>query len=207
MYNSGFIPSVMDGTEDIFIEPKNMGLPKEYSYKKYLPEVLNQGLDPICVPCSLSANINWRINLKDGKPKDNKVDLFDIFNSRTTQGEGMTFKEAFDFLIDKGVKTKNGEFKIKGYAYVKSAIALKFAIIANGPCVGVLPVYNSDSADEFWNEKYGELVGYHAVSIVGFNKDGIIIRNSWGSSYGSDGYTFIKNQDLNKFYEIWTIYS
>ena len=55
MFNSGFIPSVIDGTENEFIEPKNKGLLKEYSYKKYLPDVLNQGRDSICVPCSLSV--------------------------------------------------------------------------------------------------------------------------------------------------------
>lgn len=207
MFNSGFIPSIIDGTEQVFKEPKNMGLPKEYSYKKYLPSVLNQGADPICVPCSLSANINWRLNLADGKPKDNKVALFDIFNSRTTEGEGMTFKDAFTYLMENGVETKKGNYKIGNYAMVKSIPAIKFAVVANGPCVGVLPVYNSDSVDEFWNEKYGDFVGYHAVSIVGYNNDGIIIRNSWGSSYGSDGYTLVKNKDLNKFKEIWTIYA
>jgi hypothetical protein len=72
MFNSGFIPSVIDGTENEFVEPKNKGLLKEYSYKKYLPDVLNQGTDSICVPCSLSANINWRLNLDHGKIIDNK---------------------------------------------------------------------------------------------------------------------------------------
>lgn len=206
MFNSGFVPSIIDGTEQIFKEPKNMGLPKEYSYKKYLPDVLNQGYDPICVPCSLSANINWRLNLEKGKPTDNKIKLFDIFESRTTEGEGMTFKDAFNFLLEKGVDTKKGNFKINGYARVPSINAIKFAILANGPCVGVLPVYNSDSADEFWNDKYGDLEGYHAVSIVGYDEKGVIIRNSWGESYGKDGYTLLLNKDLNKFHEIWTIY-
>ena len=207
MFNSGFIPSVIDGNEQIFREPKNMGLPKEYSYKKYLPKVLNQGSDPICVPCSLSANINWRLNLMKGKPKDNEIALYDIFKSRTTEGEGMTFKDAFKYLMETGVETKEGNYKIGSYAMVNSILAIKFAVVANGPCVGVLPVYNADSADEFWNEKYGEFLGYHAVSIVGYDENGIIIRNSWGSSYGSDGYTLVKNKDLNKFKEIWTIYA
>ena len=207
MFNSGFMPSVIDGNEQIFREPKNMGLPKEYSYKKYLPKVLNQGSDPICVPCSLSANINWRLNLRKGKPKDNEISLYDIFKSRTTEGEGMTFKDAFKYLMETGVETKEGNYKIGSYAMVNSILAIKFAVVANGPCVGVLPVYNADSADEFWNEKYGEFLGYHAVSIVGYDENGVIIRNSWGSSYGSDGYTLVKNKDLNKFKEIWTIYA
>lgn len=207
MFNSGFIPSVIDGTEQEFKAPKNMGLPKSFSYKKYLPEVLNQGADPICVPCSLSANINWRLNLKDGTSEDNKVRLFDIYNSKTIEGEGMTFKEAFKYLMETGVKTKEGNFKIAKYARVGYPDAIKFAVVANGPCVGVLPVYNSDSADEFWNDRYGDFLGYHAVAIVGYDENGIIIRNSWGSAYGKDGYTLVKNKDINKFREVWTIYS
>lgn len=206
MFNSGFIPSEIDGNENIFIEPKNIGLPKTYSYKQYLPEVINQGSDPICVPCSLSTNINWNINLIDGKPNDNGVSLFDIFDSRTTIGDGMTFKDAFSYLIENGVKTDKGIFKIKDYAFVPSIIAIKFAVVANGPCVGVLPVYNSDSADEFWNDRYGNFEGYHAVSIVGYDDNGLIIRNSWGEKYGKNGYTLIKNKDLHKFKEVWTIY-
>ena len=208
MFNSGFIPSVIDGTENVFIEPQNMGLPKEYSYKKYLPDAIDQGSDSICVPCSISANINWHINLENGKIKDNCVKLYDIYENSTTQGDyGMTFKDAFNYLIEHGVDTKKGIFKISNYAMVRNILALKFALIANGPCVAVLPVYNADSADEFWNEKYGDFLGYHAVSIVGYNDDGIIIRNSWGKRYGHEGYTLIKNKDVNKFKEIWTIYA
>ena len=206
MYNSGWVPSKIDGTEQEFIAPKNMGLPKEFSYKKYLPEVLNQGQGPICVPCSLSCNINWKLNLQHGKPKDNKIDLFDIFNSRTTDGEGMTFKEAFQYLIDNGVDTKEGKFKITSYARVGNIQAVKFALLANGPLVGVLPVYNSDSIDEFWNEKFGGFEGYHAVAIVGYTEQGLIIRNSWGEAYAEDGYALLLNKDINLLREVWTIY-
>ena len=206
MFNSGFIPSKIDGNENVFVEPKkNIGLPKEFSYKNYLPPVINQGEDPICIPCSLSANINWKLNLKTGKAIDNNVNLYDIFDSRTTDGDGMTFKEAFKYLLEEGVKTNEGVFKINTYAKIPSIIAIKFAIITNGPCMGVLPVYNSDSIDEFWNEKFGNLEGYHAVAIVGYTENGLILRNSWGKQYGEDGYSLLLNRDLNKFLEVWTI--
>jgi hypothetical protein len=93
--NYGFIPSKMDGTEVKFKEIKDFEIPEEYSYKKYLPDVINQGNKPICVPCSLSAYINWSINTDTGENKvDNEVDLNEIYDSRTTDGnDGMTFKE------------------------------------------------------------------------------------------------------------------
>lgn len=204
MVNYGMMPSVIDGSEDIFDVPKNIGLPKQFSYKKYLPEVLNQGANPICVPCSLSAYINWDINLKDGIENDNKIRVFDIYDNRGHNESGMTFKEALKYLQKEGVKTAKGNYQINRYAKVNSTMALKYALILNGPCVGGLPVYDS-TATEFWKRVNVELEGLHAVCIVGYNDDGFIIRNSWGSCYGEDGYSFITNEDANKFTEIWTI--
>ena len=208
MYNFGFSKTQFDGTEHIYEPSQSLPLPDEYSYMNNLPKVINQGEDPICVPCSISSYINWDKNMEDGIVKDNKVDLFQIFKSRSNQdsNDGMSFKDAFKFLKKEGVSIKDGIYKIKQYATITNIYALRYAIYMNGPCFGALPVYNFQN--EFWVKDYqDDLQGFHAISIVGYTKEGFIIRNSWGSSYGSDGYTFIKNKDLNKFYEIWTIYS
>ena len=102
--NFGFVPSVLDGTEWIFGTPEGVTLPKKYNYRQYLPEVINQGELSICVPCSVSAYLNWKENLKDGSNKDNKVALMDIYDIKTTEGDGMTFKEALQFLRHGAVK-------------------------------------------------------------------------------------------------------
>jgi C1A family cysteine protease len=72
----------------------------------------------------------------------------------------------------------------------------------NGPCVAGLYVRDPD-ADDFWNGSSN--YGGHAVAIVGYNKKGFIIRNSWGTSYGEDGYAILKYEDFNKIIECWTI--
>jgi len=205
--NFGLNLTKLDGSEHIFgAGVETMQLPEEYSFQKYLPKVLDQGSDPICVPCSVSAFLNWRENLKNGNKKDNKVDYYDIYDSKTTEGEGMTFKEAFKYLRHEGVDSKAGKLKIEEYAMVRNLYPLKLALVSNGPCVGALPVYNNGS--EFWNKgKYDYLLGYHAISIVGYKNDDVIIRNSWGNSWGEKGYTTMKFEDFNKFLEIWTIVS
>lgn len=202
----GFEPSVLDGSEHIFGMGEYMKeLPKSYSYRKFLPQVLNQGAQSICVPCSLSAWLNWRENLKTGSKKDNKVDYQEIYRIRSNNSDdGMTFKEAFRYLRHHGVNSNCGTLKINEYAMIKNLSALKVALLMNGPCLGALPVYND--RPEFWNKRNGDgFYGYHAISIVGYNEDGFIIRNSWGTSFGDWGYTVIKYEDYPKLLEVWTI--
>lgn len=204
-FSLGFRKSEMDGTEHVFgTGMSKQNIPSSYSYRRFLPEVINQGEYSTCVPCSISAFLNWNENLNTGSKKDNHIDYFEIYNQRTNMGEGMTFKEAFYYLRHHGVSSRYGLLKIDEYALVNDMNLLKSALIMNGPCVGALPVYNF--SNEFWNKNQGDMLqGYHAISIVGYNKDGFIIRNSWGKEFGNNGYTLIKYEDLHKMVEIWTI--
>lgn len=204
----GFKASKIDGTEINFEEQNGLRVPDSYSYVKYLPEVINQGREPICVPCSVSTFINWKLNVKYGDNKlNNNVDLKGIYNSRTDKSDddGMTFKDAFHYLRHDGVSTRQGNVKIGRYAKIGSIIQLKQAILVNGPCFGALPVWNS-ARDDFWKKIYGDsLEGGHAIAIVGFNEDGFIIRNSWGYTYGNDGYVIMPYDDFGTFLELWTV--
>jgi hypothetical protein len=206
MKQFGYIPSEIDGSEIVFSLQKDDTLPEAYNCINNIPDVINQGSLSICVPCSLSAYLNWKINIKNGKKDDNNVFLNEIYESRTNKGEGMSFKDALKFLRKTGVSTNNGTQKILMYAMIKDIVSLKKALIMNGPCVGALPVYSWDC--DFWVKKRGyRLDGYHAISIVGFNEDGFIIRNSWGKEFCSDGYTLIEYENFKDLLEVWTIIS
>ena len=200
----GCIPSTMDGSEKNFGVSEEITLPESYSYVDVLPSVLNQGQDQICVPCTISSYLNWKKNLKDGTSKDNDISLFEIYRSRTNYGEGMTYKDALKYLRKNGVKSNAGRLYISQYGRVMSELLLKYAIIMNGPCFGALPVYSD--RDCFWRKGYGDrLQGYHAIALVGYNKEGFIIRNSWGTSFGDDGYVTIPYNEFNELIEIWTV--
>ena len=58
--NLGFVPSIIDGSELLFEYKDQVTLPEKYSYVNVLPQVINQGRLSICVPCSLSAYLNWQ---------------------------------------------------------------------------------------------------------------------------------------------------
>lgn len=205
--NFGFLHSKMDGTEQEFLPNKNSTIPDNISYINYLPKVIDQGRIPICVPCSISAYINFIINVENGDNKyDNGVNYLDIFSKRTNDSnDGMSFKDALHYLRHNDAIIKSGNRRVvHRYARIGSVLALQQALVANGPCVGGLPVYSS-SSEQFWNKHKGSFEGGHAVAIVGYNKDGFIIRNSWGKYYGQDGYTILPYRDFDKFYELWTI--
>lgn len=204
--NFGFVKSKMDGTEQEFI-PINSPIPDNISYIDYLPKVIDQGSRPICVPCSLSTYINWSINVETGNNRfENGLDYFDVFSKRTNNSnDGMSFKDALHYLKHNDAILESGNRRvIHRYAKIGSILALQQAIIANGPCVGGLPVYNINE-DDFWNSDYGNFQGAHAIAIVGYNEKGFIIRNSWGKYYGNKGYYTLPYEDFNKFYELWTI--
>lgn len=200
----GCIPSKMDGSEKIFNVEEEVTLPSYYSYVDTLPSVLDQGNEQICVPCTVSSYLNWRENLRVGSNKDNGISLYEIYRSRTNNGEGMTYKDALSYIRKKGVKSDVGRLYIKQYGRVMNSMMLKYAIIMNGPCFGALPVFSD--RDKFWKKTYGDIfMGYHAIAIVGYDEDGFIIRNSWGDNFGDNGYVTIPYNDFNELIEIWTV--
>lgn len=204
----GCAPSEMDGTEHVFSAGMSMDIPEEYSYKEFMSRILDQGQDPICVACSISAYINWRKNMETGAKDDHFTSmsmLREFFRSAGGGPDGMTFKAALRYLRHNGIRTKEGVVKIKEYALVKNELALKYALIMNGPCIGGLPVYDM-KRDEFWRRNGSQFYGGHAISIVGWTKTGFIIRNSWGRSYGNNGYIEVPYSEFfGNIYEIWTI--
>lgn len=212
----GFEPTKFDGTEIEYTprEWKNFKLPAVYSFLKYMPPVIDQGNEPICVPSSLSTWLNWKLNsgINNGEEIDNGFRLREIFMAGRkyeevdTAEEGMTFKAALKYLRKEGAAGNKGIVKIGYYATINSYIHLKSALFMNGPCFGALPVYNP-AYNDFWNPGLGNLEGYHAVALVGYTEGGIILRNSWGKGYGKDGYWEIPYLDCQKFLELWTIIS
>ena len=199
--------SKIDGTEDLIIRDESITLPEEFSYMGNMPKVINQGVDPICVPCSISSFIDWRYSTMNGDTKGAGTDIWGIYDKKSVDGEGMNFKDAFRILESDGVDTKKiGNFKIKNFSKINSFMQLRQSIVVNGPALGVLPVFsNGYFKDEFWKKENGDFQGYHAISIIGYTSDGFIIRNSWGNSYGRKGYGFIKLEDFNKIKELWAI--
>lgn len=94
------------------------------------------------------------------------------------------------------------KYRINQYARVDTIDGTKRALIELGPCYMSLPIYRN--RPEFWRPAKGEKSsGGHAVAIVGYNKQGFILRNSWGPEWNSDGHVIFPYTDWGLHWECW----
>ena len=94
---------------------------------------------------------------------------------------------------------------IKSYARIDNLDGLKSSLYQNGPCLIAFPVYNYTT--EMWKPKDNEKqMGGHAMVVVGYSdkEQHFIIRNSWGTSWGVNGYCYYKYEDWGAHWECWT---
>jgi len=205
--NYGFIPTLITDKTVKYQAPKTMNIPVKFSYRPFLSPITDQGCNPYCIPHSIATWLNWKMNTKKGLTIDNHIRYEDIYKGKKSMfGEGMTYQEAFDTLKKKGVKTDSGIVKIKDAGFISSHMLLKAALLANGPCFGALPVYDSES-QTFWKKTKMKPEGWHSITIVGWDEKGYIIRNSWGTGYADHGYVLLSYEDTSSFKELWTILS
>lgn len=138
---------------------------------------------------------------------------------------GMYCRNAMEILLHKGIAPEfffpyDGEkeplivpqmaldamsnYVISEYALVKTIDGLKEALNIYGPCLIAFPVYKS--FPELWKPSVEgeESIGGHAMAVVGYNKDGFIIRNSWGKDWNGNGTVVYKYADWGLHWEIWS---
>lgn len=204
MENLDFIcgcqPSELNGTEYIAQWP-DFGLPKSFSYEKVMPPVRDQGRTYMCVCYTLTSILDYLHNSLSGEiGRCNNFSLETLYNQRIDKkANGMQIKTALKYLRHVGLSGQ----KIANYAMCKNIIAAQQSLVMNGPLAIGLPVYSNDV--EFW--KNGTVLrGGHAVTLIGYNEDGFILRNSWGYDYGKNGHTILPYRDYSeRCFETWTI--
>ena len=155
---------------------------------------------------------------------NNNVKIDELYDNKSWNDEGMFGRDVMIMLkeigvceekdypygtvqnkkaIDPRLYYKSKKNIIKGYAKVNSISNLKCSLHSNGPCLIGMPVYNH--SEQLWIKKRNEkLMGGHAMTIVGYNTEGFIIRNSWGQFWGYQGYSTYEYKDWGLHWEIWT---
>lgn len=197
----GCIPSKLDGTEQIANVDLKTKIPDEFSLKNVMPPVKDQGSTQTCVCQSLTSMLDFLHNSKVGTDKKcNGFSVETLYNSRSNKPQdGMSIKEAMSYLRHIGLNNE----RISSYALVSSTEVLKRCLIMFGPVAAGFPVYEN-SGNYFWRKSSG-FAGGHCVLIVGYTKNGFIIRNSWGTSWANGGYIEIPYDEYNdSVYEAWS---
>lgn len=168
-------------------------IPAEYTIKD-LGEVINQGNKGCCVSCSIYEMYNFYC-LSAGKKLDIKYDY--TYNNRKDKSiDGQSVGEAFTFMRDNN--------HIKVFSRISTIDSLKTSIVTNGPAALAMIVRDA-SRDDFWHGDDTQPIG-HCVAAVGYDRDSIIIKNSWGYEYGNNGLYNIPVKEFNKIVkEVWTI--
>lgn len=156
-------------------------------------EVYDQGSEGSCVSCAATEMMYIHDMQRNVKPSHDFPLLFHCRKDKSVNGMNPT--EAFDIL--------RGNGRIKAYARMRSAAALRQSIITHGAAMAVFKV--GSTGTRFW-EGDAEL-GYHAVALTGWTPDGLTVKNSWGIEWGNAGFSFLPWSDFNKILELWTILS
>ena len=94
-------------------------------------------------------------------------------------------------------------FKIYSYVQIELMDDLKDALNQFGPCLIAFPVYNY--SNQLWIQKTGDkFKGGHCMTVVGYDTSNFIIRNTWGTSWGDNGYTYYPFSQWGSHWEVWT---
>lgn len=96
-------------------------------------------------------------------------------------------------------------FVTSHYAQVYTIDELKRALVQFGPCYISFPVYDKFKS-KFWNRQDEDSVslGGHAVTVVGYNDVGFILRNSWGKYWNLDGHVTYPYTEWKSHWEIFS---
>jgi len=183
--------------------------PKELLLDGYMTPVENQGSMPWCAAYSASTfaeAVLWR---KNGYHKD--IDPGKLYRYAKTidgdpNGDGTYLECALEALKAKSwfprkcqVRTfGNGFF---GFGSSTGFEDVKLAVHRFGCCLAGFNItsewFAPKNAVVRGGSDYG-CEGGHAVLICGYDRDGVLVMNSWGSDYGKDGKIYVSRKAFDR---------
>lgn len=199
----------------------NSELPVTFSLIDQLTPVRDQGSQGTCAAQTAACMKEWQ-ERKDVKFNEYMSPQFVYNNRENKASQGMYTRDVMKILNKIGICTEAEypyntfteitdslyesakKYVINSYASVNTIEGLKIALYNDGPCLIAVPVYNYGL--RMWKpEEPGQsILGGHAMTVVGWNYDGFIIRNSWSDNWGFNGYTTFPWEDWGLQWEVWT---
>lgn len=105
--------------------------------------------------------------------------------------------------VEDALLEKSTPHRITRYFRATSINGMKYALFSHGYLLVSMNVKNGDYlSGNVWTTKDDDIItGAHAVVIYGWNSNGWLVQNSWGTGWGDQG-RFIIPFDF-KFNEVW----
>lgn len=227
----GVLKDLFDGRDHIAgTVYKNLGIeaggyPDTLDMRPNLPSIRTQGSRGTCAAFASSCIKEWQEKTDSGYSGYMSPEFIYFYRSNKP-GDGMYSRDVMSILLNNGCCSESElpydpnnsigpaeipanviesakNFRIKEYARVLTIDDLKTSLYQNGPCYISFPVYNYGPS--FWKQGSGEnYIGGHAVTVVGYDNNGFIIRNSWGTNFANQGYTTYPYSDFGAHWDIWT---
>ena len=193
-------------------------LPEEYILEGNIP-VLNQGMYSDCVAHAIATATAYGQYKAEGK--FNNLSRGYIYGNRKLsdyRGEGMMIRQALKNFNHDGdcltttfpyrgtyptvknkIAEKPGEYaeaaaqtKLVNYCRLYSNYEIKKAIMNQGAVVVGITTFKNDMKTHIEVPTSDSVKsGGHAMCCIGWNKEGWIIQNSWGKSFGDKGKCYL----------------
>ena len=220
--------SSIDNRDYIYIG-SILNLPEILDYRDNLTKIRDQGAQGTCFAHTAACVKEWQERKNNNfteyfSPQFFYNNRFNKYDDNIDNDEGMFPRDVMKLLKTVGICSESSypygkiesktEIKseiydeaklniIHSYAKINTMTKLKNSLYENGPCLISFPVYNYTS--NFWLGDENSFIGGHAVTVVGYNLEGFIIRNSWGKYWGEKGYSIYKYTDWGCHWELWTV--
>lgn len=181
--------------------------PEKLLLDGYATAVENQGSKPYCAAYSASSfaeSVLWR---KNGYRTEIDPDPL-YFHAKKIDGDpggdGTYLECTLDALLARGYFDRN-TCKVKTFGgtpfgFGDGLAEVKNAIHRYGVCIAGFNITGE------WFKPRGAVVrgdgsapqGGHAVTLVGYDRDGVLVLNSWGREYARDGFVYITNRAFDQ---------
>lgn len=176
--------------------------PNTIDLRDYCTKTEDQGTKPACAAYAASGfaeNILWR---KLDKPiQIEPLPLYDY--AKKHDGQPNTDGTTLDAIL-KAVLDVTGYFD-KSICHIKmlrNTQVVKYAVHKFGCCLLGMMVteewYNCNRNKSMIKGDGSKTLGGHAVLCCGYNRDGLIIQNSWGVDWGDYGFALITWDEVNR---------
>ena len=201
------------------------------TFELKMPKIKNQKNVNSCVAHSISTVIEYFNNIQQNN--DEAMSTNYIYGNRTNMnydGMGMYTRQAIantckfgdvlesvwpgntevpdvinEFEYNKVKLHDQGtSYRFSSYYSVKTKNEIKTALMKNGPVIFAMSWYDDIKVKNgiITTSQEGD-AGGHCMIIYGWNQDGWLIQNSWGSSWGNKGKAILPyNIKINEAYGI-----